>query len=182
MSKKTTINGTNNINMEGNNNHVSVNNYHPEKLIKKVEVIQHNTDIHISSAQQARIKELVDEIGDMMKDCDTQNYYMKTFAAFKKKYQIPKYNLLPIELFDDAVAYLKKQKTFYRKSLLTKNAKRFKEVTIPLIKIRWKYLKRDENTLTDFASLKLNKEVNDLNRLSVNDLDTLYTRVYSLKK
>jgi hypothetical protein len=36
--------------------------------------------------------------------------------------------------------------------------------------------------LLEFASIKLRKNVTDLEKLSVNDLDTLYNRVFGLKK
>lgn len=174
-------NGDSNINIDGNNNTVQINHYENTKPKRVVEDHQHNSEIHLTTDQQYQLKTIIQEIADMMNGIDGINYYAKIFSGLNKKYRVPKYSLINQEFFSEAKQYLKTQKNIYRKKLKSYSATRFKELTIPLIIIRWKYLGNEEDSLLSFASEKLNKNVNDIKKLSANELDTLYSRVYSIK-
>ncbi|MDR0408670.1 MAG: hypothetical protein LBH45_07140 [Campylobacteraceae bacterium] len=172
--------GDNNISIDGNNNNVNVNNYQAEKIIRIVDDHQYNPDTHISPSQQLKITEIVSETSEMMKGCDENNYSAKMYKSLYNKYLIPKYTLLPKESFAEAIDFLKRQKAIYRKNLKVLNATRFKEYTAPIIETIWNIRHKNEDLL-EFASLKLNKKVHNIRKLSVNDLDTLYNRVKSKK-
>ena len=179
--------GDKNVSVVGSYNNISVannivhNHYMKPKTKPAVEDNQHNTAVHISTTQQFKIKELVEDIAKMMDVGDGQNYYAKLYGGLKKRYEIPKYSLLPQELFEDAIDYLKKQKNIYRRQLKNISASKFKEVTIPLIKIRCRYLGIDDNDLLNFVYLKFCKKITSIEKLSANDLDTLYSKIYNLK-
>ncbi|CUV65198.1 hypothetical protein BN3087_220015 [Sulfurovum sp. enrichment culture clone C5] len=176
------ITGNNNINVDGNHNNVNINHYGAEKIKTIVEDHQHDSDIHLTTDQQFTLSEEIKKIADMMDGIDGINYYQKIFGLLKKKFKVPKYSLIKQSNFNEAVKYIKAQKNIYRRKIRSYNATKFKEITIPLIIIRWKYLGRDDNELILFASEKLCKKITDIKKLSANDIDTLYDRVYYLKK
>lgn len=181
MSREQSNIGDNNINIDGNNNSIQINRYEKEKIKTVVQDHQHNVDIHLTTEQQFQLKEIIQNTADMMNGIDGINYYAKMFSGLNKKYKVPKYSLIKQIYFLEAKQYLKTQKNIYRRKLKSYSATKFKEQTIPLIIIRWKYLGRTEESLPIFASEKLNKSVYDIKKLSANDLDILYSRVYSIK-
>lgn len=173
--------GNENISVNGDKNTViKTTNIYNSTKIKNI-AHRHNPDINISDEQQAILKEKVNKIGDMFKGL-TPPKYQNIWANLNKKYKTPTYSQIKIDDFSDAVQYLDKQFQIYRKGeLKALSATRFKEITIPLIHTRWNYLNKNEDLLL-FASEKLNKPIMSLYTLSANDIDTLYTRVHSLKK
>lgn len=177
--------GNDNINVNGDRNTVikTTNIYnHPPKKIRIIEDHQYNPEIHISTKQQKTILDKTTEIGDMLKDVVPQNYYSYSRGKLKKYFNVSKYSLILKEDYDEAIEFLQKEFNILRKTILKpRNATKFKEITIPLIHIRWNYMRKDEDLLL-FASEKLNKPIMSLYTLSANDIDTLYTRVHSLKK
>jgi hypothetical protein len=186
MSPKTPINGSGNTIVTGNSNSVNINNhyYTPSKTspskIPSPKVIQHNPDIHINQEQQYKIKDIVDETYEMMKGYK-ENIHKKMLGELKRKFKLTQYMLLPKNKYSEAISYLNSLKARYRRELMLLDVVRFKEYTIPAIHARWNIYRKGEDLL-DFASLKLRKNVTDLKKLSANDLDTLYTRVFSIKK
>lgn len=177
--------GNENINVNGDKNIVikTTNIYnHPPKKIRIKENHQYDPEIHISPKQQKIILDKTNEIGDMLKDIVPQNYYSYSRGKLKKYFNVPMYSLILKEDYDKAIEFLQKEFNILRKTILKpRNATKFKEITIPLIHIRWNYMRKDEDLLL-FASEKLNKPIMSLYTLSANDIDTLYTRVHSLKK
>lgn len=173
--------GNENISINGDKNTIiKTTHIYNSTKIKNI-AHRHNPEIHISDEQQAILKEKVNKIGDMFKGL-TPPKYPSIWTNLNKKYKAPTYSQIKIDDFSDAVQYLDKQFQIHRKGeLKALSATRFKEITIPLIHTRWNYLNKNEDLLL-FASEKLNKPIMSLYTLSANDIDTLYTRVHSLKK
>lgn len=173
--------GNDNINVNGDRNTViKTTNIYNSTKIKNI-AHRHNPEIHISDEQQAILKEKVNKIGDMFKGL-TPPKYGNIWTKLNKRHKVPTYSQIKIDDFDDAVQYLDKQFHIHRKGeLKVLSATKFKEITVPLIYTRWSYLNKNEDLLL-FASEKLNKPIMSLYTLSANDIDTLYTRVHSLKK
>ena len=69
----------------------------------------------------------------------------------------------------------------FRKQLRSLNVTKFKEYTIDAIIKVWCMIRIDWDIL-DFASKKLNKKVTSLEKLSANDIDTLYNKVMYQKQ
>jgi hypothetical protein len=69
----------------------------------------------------------------------------------------------------------------FRKQLRLLKPVKFKEYAIDAIIRVWYMIKIDQDIL-DFASKKLNKKVTSLEKLSANDIDTLYNRVMYQKQ
>jgi len=176
--------GTSNISVNGNNNTINqtVNHFSDTKIKRIIEDHQHDETKHLSAQQQKEIQEQVVKIGDMLKDISSTNYYQAMYGKLKKRYKVPKYSLILKDDFDDARKYLQKEFHILRRSILkSKSSIKFKEITIPLIKIHWSYV-RPNDDLLEFAATKLNKHIVSLSKLSANDIDTLYSRVHSLRK
>ncbi|MDR2458199.1 MAG: hypothetical protein LBD41_06965 [Clostridiales Family XIII bacterium] len=184
MNPKATIKGSGNTIIEGNNNSINVTHYHKEPKVQKVvEDHQYNPDIHLTTGQQSKIKEFIKNTHEMMQDCVPKDEIVSRnlYTFINKRFRAPKYSLILQTHFGDVMRQLIIQRSIYRKRLMHIDASRFKEYTIKFINVRWKNMRPNED-INEFASIKLNKKVTDMHKLSVNDLDTLYNMVFSLKK
>ena len=94
---------------------------------------------------------------------------------------MPKYSLLRSEQYSEAKKHLYIERAKFRKQLRSLKPVKFKEYTIDAIIRVWCMIKIDQDIL-DFASKKLNKKVTSLEKLSANNIDTLYNRVMYQKQ
>ncbi|MBE3022676.1 hypothetical protein [Campylobacter sp. 7477a] len=176
------IQGSNNNQIIGENIHI--NHYtlsEKPKVQKIVEDHQYDSSIHISPEQQQKIQEFVEDIAKMMDGLGRENYYQLIYGNIKRKFKVPKYSLLQQTQYNDVKKYLYIEKAKFRKNLRILDSKRFKEYTIDAIVKIWRMLDT-EIDLFSFASEKLNKKVILLEKLSINDIDTLYNRVMYQKR
>lgn len=186
--------GDKNVSVVGSYNNISVanntthNHYNvPEKKTPRTVIVgEYDKDIHITEVQKIKLQELVRDVAELdmiiHKGKSPSECYSHIWFGLNKHCSASSYKLIEQSNYDKAVKYLKKQKTIRRKDIKYKNAAKFKELTIPAIQARWSELGKNSEELYDFASQKLGKTVSSLEKLSVDNLDTLYTRVFSLKK
>lgn len=182
-SNRFLINGSNNDQIIGTNIHINHYTLTDKPKIKKVvEDHQYDANIHISPEQQQKIQEFVEEIAKMMEGCGSkENYYQLIFGNLKRKFKVPKYSLLRLEQYGEVKRHLYIEKAKFRKQLRSLNVTKFKEYTIDAIIKVWCMIRIDWDIL-DFASKKLNKKVTSLEKLSANDIDTLYNKVMYQKQ
>ncbi|MDD3467903.1 MAG: ORF6C domain-containing protein [Campylobacterales bacterium] len=189
----TSQNGNGNVSIDGDSNSVNVtnnitNNYPTteRKIIKTKAVVvgEYDKNIHLSQGQQSKLKDLVVEIVGLEKIISpnmTQNeIYSRLWSSLNRHCQATSYKLIEQINYSKAVRYLQKLRTIKRKDIKNKNGKRFKELTIKSILGRWSYF-GNKAELFMFASQKLEKQVIDLEKLTVNDLDTLYDKIFAKK-
>jgi len=106
---------------------------------------------------------------------------MLIYGNLKRKFKVPKYSLLRLEQYCEVKKHLYVERAKFRKHLRLLKPVKFKEYTIDVIIRVWCMIKINQDIL-DFASKKLNKKVTSLEKLSANDIDTLYNKVMYQKQ
>ena len=102
----------NNQKIKGNNNtQIGINNgtIIQTKKIRFNTVVQHDPSLHISEQEAFSIREKINELAKMMAASDTRNTYSIEQYAFKKKFQITSYKLLPKDRYEEAMVWLQKR-------------------------------------------------------------------------
>ncbi|MDO4224761.1 MAG: ORF6C domain-containing protein [Bergeyella zoohelcum] len=180
-----------NQNSKGNNNVlVAVNNgeiIKTEKIIKKVEVI-YNEESYITPAQALEIKNKVTEIGSALalKDKTTnRKAYGSVYRALYNKFQIPRYDLLPKDKFNEALEWLRKEYAIKAMPVLRKeDEETWRKEKYKAINTRYSQLGMTKEEFYIFANevLGLKKHFSSMKELSKTSLEKLYKKTFSKTK
>lgn len=95
--------------VNGDNNVVIGSVIHTPKYVSKVE-IAYDKEQHITPAQQLKLREKITELGKCL-DAGKSNGsgYKQAYRKLYRQFNIPKYELLPREQFDEAMNWLTRQ-------------------------------------------------------------------------
>lgn len=180
-----------NQNSKGNNNVlVAVNNgeiIKTEKIVRKVEVI-YDEENYITPAQALEIKNKVTEIGSALALKDkttTQKAYGRVYRALYNKFQIPKYNLLPKDKFNDALKWLQKEYAIKAMPILRNNDEEtWRKEKYKAINAKYGQLGMTKEEFYIFANevLGLKKHFSSMKELSRTSLEKLYKKIFSKTK
>ncbi|MCL2040878.1 MAG: ORF6C domain-containing protein [Bacteroidales bacterium] len=181
--KKVQIIGNNNIqgnhNIQGNNNiQVSGDFIKTEKVIRKTDII-YNPDEHISDAQAKEIKDRVQKIAqERAAESKQRPSYQTAYVSFYNRFNITRYQLLPKDLYDDAIKWLDKQIAIHRPKLRAIDNEQYKKDYYKPIHTRARQLGID---VYEFAvtALDLKEPITSLKELNDKNLKKLYDKLFS---
>lgn len=176
--------GNNNIKIDGNNNSIQINHY-TEKPKERIVTKDHQYDpeIHLTTAQQQKIQELVNNIGDMCKDVLAEGHYRCIYKDLNKKFKAPRYSLILQKDFNRVVFHLKQKQMILLDKIRGVNATRYKQYMIPKLEQLWNINKNKiENsknlTLLICANNITGKNKSDMQNFNTSDLHSVYIWFY----
>lgn len=178
----------NNQKIKGNNNtQIGINNgtIIQTKKIRFNTVVQHDPSLHISEQEAFSIREKINELAKMMAASDTRNTYSIEQYAFKKKFQITSYKLLPKDRYEEAMVWLQKRiAAFGKKSLKKGNPAQWRTEQYKAIYAKSNSLGWDKYRLYEFAEEVLNLKIklSSLTDLSDTRLQKLYNAIFTIRK
>ena len=182
MAQKQRIKGNNNI---LNNGVILINT--EKSQLPKIEVkVQHDESKHISNTQAKEIQDLIHEIGRLKSigNNDNKKLYAVEWKLFKDKFKLIKYELLPIEQFDEAIKWLKRRCAQATNNLRNGNEENEEEYKIKRCKAIYSKgklnFKMETKEILVFAQQYLNIEVplTSLKQLSIEQIDVLYNKLF----
>ncbi len=179
---KQEVKGKNNT-VIGDNHGDIINN----PVYKNVTEIVYDENKYITDSQAKEIHDLIDELVSMLSSGTPEKrskLYPQEWNAFKKHFKITKYQLLPKELYEDAIMWLKKRKAYHGRPKLRKNNNAlYRQDYFKSIYARIKDLNMTKEELFIFAEkeLGLKKPISSLKDLSDTRLKKLYHKIYSQK-
>lgn len=162
-----------------------------EKIIKKNEVVT-NPEIHITQEQAKQILDTVNKIveineqaGKFKDSKEKGKCFSQTWTAFKNRFNVTSYHLLPKDKFDDALSWLQKQIAYEHRPKLrgTNNIQWKKDVYGAIYATAQNNLGLDKEGLYKFAfeKLELKKPITSLKELSDTRLNKLYKIIFAQK-
>lgn len=186
MSKK-----IENQKIKGNNNIQVGGSFHGDviktnKIINKT-IIKHSEDKHITDSQAKQILDRIQEIGKSMSQKESitnRTAYSREHIAFKNKFKITSYKLLPKEKFEEAIKWLQ-QRMRYTGHKVDRRANKpaARNRNYRGIYTRGRQLGMSKEDIFFFAkqSLNLKTSINSLSELSDTRLEKLYQKIFSKK-
>ena len=76
---------------------------------------------HLTLEQRERIREMAGMVADRLTGADGETNFASVYRLLQRRYQVASYLLIPYGQFDDALAFLKRQRAIYRARLHQRN-------------------------------------------------------------
>ena len=76
---------------------------------------------HLTLEQRERIREMAGEVADRLAGADGKTNLAAVYRLLQRRYQVASYLLIPSGAFDDALAFLKRQRAIHRSRLHQRN-------------------------------------------------------------
>lgn len=131
---------------------------------------------HITDTQAYKLKELVKKAVDIESKAGKEP--SKAFPAWwgklQKRYKVPRYDLIPCELGDDAVSYMQQEIAKLRPKLRRRDNDAWRKEHYNGIWARTKQLGHDKAWVYGLVEEKIGKKVSSLTALGEQDLKKLY--------
>ncbi len=132
-------------------------------------------DSHLTADECAELRTIIAEVADRMADAGGAPNFAAVHRQLQRRYQVASYLLIPRERFDDALAFLKRQRAIHRGALRQRNPAAYAGDFFRTIHARSRELGWDRAHLCAFAQdrLGLRQPLGSLRELGPNQLRSL---------
>lgn len=163
------INGDGNIQAGGD---VNIN----TRKIERVPPPPRNAE-HITDTQAYKLKELVKKAVDIESKAgkEPSKAFPAWWSKLQKRYKVPRYDLIPCDLGDDAISYMQQEIAKLRPKLRRRDNESWRKEHYSGIWARAKELGKDKSWVYGLVEEKIGKKVESLTTLGEQDLKKLYT-------
>lgn len=178
---KQSVKGNNNLQIITNNGQII-----QTKQVKQTTEVIYDPDLYITNAQALVIREKITENVDMLASTgqSKSSLFPKEYKAFYKAFDIPKYNLLPKDKYEEALLWLSKRGAYKgKKTLRWGNPEEWRNKQFASINAKARELGMSKENIYAFATekLALKKPLTSLKDLSNTRLEKLYKYIFALK-
>lgn len=175
------ITGNSNVQVGINNGQI----VNTQKYKKVIEVV-HDPNTHITVNQAYIIQQKITDIATMVatNQSDKAFAFRKEYGAFKNQFKIPKYNLLPVEQFDEAMNWLAKRTAYHgKKNLRHGDTVEWRKKQYTAINTRARQLGMDRDKMLEYTKekLQLKQSLESIKDLSDTRLQKLYNFIMTKK-
>jgi Uncharacterized protein conserved in bacteria (DUF2321) len=168
--------------VQGNQNQVNQEiSYYP-RVVKKA-IIQAGSE-HVTDAQALKIREHVNELWKLEKQAGRSSTPGSWYAKLYKHFDVTSYKLVPATRFEEAIAWLQKQRSLLGPKLRRTNNAKWREGLYTGIWSRAKELGLGKPQVYSlaFERLHLNTPLESLTDLGERQLKALYDAVFALPR
>ena len=168
------INGDGNVQVNGNMNINS-------KKIERVPPPPRGPE-HITDLQAYKLMELVKKAVEIESKAgkEPSKAFPAWWSKLKKKYKVPRYDLIPCNLGDEAISYMQQEIAKLRPKLRRRDNEAWRNEHYRGIWSRSKELGHDKPWVYALVEEKIGKKIESLTTLGEQDLKKLYTIVMSI--
>jgi hypothetical protein len=175
------ITGNNNVQVGVNNGQI----IHTNKVKVTTEVL-HAPDTHITVNQAYIIQQKITDIATMVATNQSGKAlaFRTEYGAFKKQFKIPKYSLLPVVQFDEAMNWLAKRTAYHgKKNLRHGDTPEWRKKQYTAINTRARQLGMDRDKMLEYTKekLQLKQSLESIKDLSDTRLQKLYNFIMTKK-
>ena len=175
------ITGDNNVQVGVNNGQI----INTKKVNLKKEVL-HTPGLHITDAQALHIREKIIAIAEMVatNGGNKASLIKKEYNTFYKQFGCTSYKTLQIEMFDNAVLWLKKRTEYLgKKNLRHGDNDEWRKSKYTAINSRARQLGMDKDKMLMFAQdkLELKEPLKSIKDLSSTRLEKLYKFIFAIR-
>lgn len=134
---------------------------------------------HLDAEQVGHVRALIADVADRMADDSGAPNFAAVHRQLQRRFQVSSYLLIPRARFDEAVAFLKRQRALHRRVLRRRNPPAYGQDLCRSIYARARELGWDRDRLCAFAAahLRLRRPLGSLRELGSNQLRMLASMV-----
>jgi hypothetical protein len=138
---------------------------------------------HITDAQAFKLQELVAEAVkiDCLAGADRGKAFPRWWGKLKAKYKVPRYDLIPCHLGDEAISFLQQEIAKLFPKVRRRDNATWRKKHYEGIYARSRELGRDKAWVYDLVEQRIGKKVTSLTQLGEQDLDKLYHIIMAMK-